>query len=904
MNVRIYERINGRPPEINGGLRSESMKRVLWILAVVMLPVQLMAEPIGLDDERIQNLSKDGKNVQASEALIKLGAPAVSALTQMLDEPQNTGGKMADHTLLRLSAQAAGTDRQDAVADALAEALGNRNLSTESRRHICRYLSVVGGSASSIDALKAVMNDPEVGPMAIWALGGIPTRDAALTLLAPVLNADSDTQELLLAAIASNPKTSSIQGAVGTFYDLTRSAEPSVQQMAVELLGTMPFSNTLRSLGSLVDSDTPGSIDATLNLAELYLDHTEIELAEKALGIVTAVDDLPVQHQCAILHVQGRLGTDAARDAILNALGSNNMRVRAAALDAATMLPGPQATAMIGKVMAETDDTALKIALLEVLGKRGETMADPAAALIKAAATHTNDEVKIAAIRAMESAQLISPAVSTLILITGHEDGPVRDAAIHALHHLNAEAVTPWMIRALPDATPRIQATLLDVLGKRGGDPAIPAVLQAATSEKGPVRTAAFRAIGHLQATEGFNILMKAFRQESGNAQLAAEEAMLALADEEITQKLIDVYADSDDAQKPSLLRVLGQRNHPDVAKLLSNEVKNDSPDIRAAALANLWRQDSDLSLATLVAEAKRGPEAVTKNAVLSMLKLAQRVEKKDKSAALDMYAEALDHAVTAGQKSEALQGIARTIDPQRVELLSTLTPYLQQETFAADAARAAGTIALKIPKARKDEAIPVLRQVVRIQPDDRTTTQAIGRLRQLGEDIDPAREAGFITTWWLIGPYPNPENAMWDKAYMPEKKIDLDGTESVAGEELAWKKVRTDHLKGIVNLEEQVEKNTDIGAYAYAEIHVDDARKVKFKMGSDDSIVLWINGERVHGKKISRGLKIDEDVAEAKLKEGRNTVLAKILQGAHAWEFVVRVTDMNDRPLPFTQKD
>jgi HEAT repeat protein len=739
--------------------------------------------------------------------------------------------------------------------------------------------------------------------MAIWALARIPTREAALALLAPLIKADPATQVLLLSALATNEKTSEIQGAVGTFHDLARGGDERVRAMSIELLGTMPYSNTLRALQPLVENNVPGALRATLALARRLLDAGKPQEAEQALGLVTGREGLSVPVVCEMLYLQGRLDTDGARESVFKAIYSENPRIRAAALDACVALSGPRATAAIGLLMAETEDRNLKIGLLHVLGQRGDTMADTAAALIKAAATHEDDDVKIAAIQAIEEAQLVAPAVSTLILLLDREDGPVRDQAAGALYHLKSEAVGTWIIRALPEASPSTKATLLRVLAKRGEAAAIPVVLDAAESDDGDVRVAAYEAIGQLRAAEGFDLLMKAFREEKGAALATAEQAMLQLADENVTRRLLEVYTDSDASQKPSLLRVLGQRQAPDVARLLSDEIGNDNPAIRAAALANIGRHDRAIGFDALVAEAKRGPEIVTRNAVASMLELARRSEEKDKAKALDMYAASLKHAVDDDQRREALEGLTRTLDPKRDDLLAQITPFMDRETLAAPAARVAAKIAIELPESRKAEAVEVLRKVVRIQPDEKTTLQSIRRVRQLGEEIDPAREAGFITSWWLIGPYPNPENKMWDIAYRPEEKIDLEAMEEVAGQKLTWKKHRTPHLQGIVNLQEAVANKNEVGAYACAEINVKDEQVVEFKMGSDDSIVLWVNGDKVHANRINRGVTIDDDVARAKLKPGRNRILAKILQGAHAWEFVIRVTDLEGKPVEFTQE-
>ena len=54
-----------------------------------------------------------------------------------------------------------------------------------------------------------------------------------------------------------------------------------------------------------------------------------------------------------------------------------------------------------------------------------------------------------------------------------------------------------------------------------------------------------------------------------------------------------------------------------------------------------------------------------------------------------------------------------------------------------------------------------------------------------------------------------------------------------------------------------------------------------------------------MHDHDVDRPCTIDEDAAPAKLRAGRNSLLAKISQGAGGWGFSLRVTTPDDRPVP-----
>ncbi len=200
-------------------------------------------------------------------------------------------------------------------------------------------------------------------------------------------------------------------------------------------------------------------------------------------------------------------------------------------------------------------------------------------------------------------------------------------------------------------------------------------------------------------------------------------------------------------------------------------------------------------------------------------------------------------------------------------------------------------------------EAVEVLRRIVGHARDPETIRRAVAHLGALGVEVDPAQEAGFVTSWWTVGPFPNSNNAMWDQAYFPEEGVQLDAAKDVDGVTYAWTHHRTTQASGIVDLEKAVARKDDVGAYAYAEITVERAQDVLLKIGSDDGILVWVNGRQAHAHPVNRGLAVDQDVAAAKLQAGANRILVKILNAAHTWAFCLRVTTPQGEPIPFTQR-
>ena len=69
----------------------------------------------------------------------------------------------------------------------------------------------------------------------------------------------------------------------------------------------------------------------------------------------------------------------------------------------------------------------------------------------------------------------------------------------------------------------------------------------------------------------------------------------------------------------------------------------------------------------------------------------------------------------------------------------------------------------------------------------------------------------------------------------------------------------------------------------------------VTMRVGSDDSIKVWLNGEVVHNKPVNRGASDFQDSFEVNLKQGDNLLLVKVSERAGAWSMFVGIdADVN----------
>src|SRR5262249_42911369 len=84
---------------------------------------------------------------------------------------------------------------------------------------------------------------------------------------------------------------------------------------------------------------------------------------------------------------------------------------------------------------------------------------------------------------------------------------------------------------------------------------------------------------------------------------------------------------------------------------------------------------------------------------------------------------------------------------------------------------------------------------------------------------------------------------------------------------------------------------NNDAVVYVYREITCAKAMKLPTSFGSDDGLVVWLNGKKIVAQDVSRAAAPDQAKANLDLKEAKNELLMKITQGTGDWAFYFNAT-------------
>jgi hypothetical protein len=173
--------------------------------------------------------------------------------------------------------------------------------------------------------------------------------------------------------------------------------------------------------------------------------------------------------------------------------------------------------------------------------------------------------------------------------------------------------------------------------------------------------------------------------------------------------------------------------------------------------------------------------------------------------------------------------------------------------------------------------------------------------------DVRVARELQLKTVqdWWVLGPLAGDmQFSGFETVFPPESGVDLKASyKGSEGGDVTWVRrpppaVPSPSALSIDFLEQWPGFSKPGVAFAYTRIVSDQERDAFFYTGSDDTITIWLNGEKVQNLKTARPMIADSERIKILLKKGVNTLLVKVCQGYGGWSFVLRLADENGIPV------
>ncbi len=527
-----------------------------------------------------------------------------------------------------------------------------------------------------------------------------------------------------------------------------------------------------------------------------------------------------------------------------------------------------------------------------------------------AALPHAPEKLKCGLIFALGSRRDVE-AVPVLIALARDRNMAVRLAAVDVLGRIgDARAAGAIATAAMygPDRQRRVAIDaalrLADVEMARANEAPARAIYEGAltmamtTSQ----RLAALKGMRQLGDPRSLPTVLRTLGDPDSVFQRMAMTLIDELAGERAVAAMTGALDMAGPQAKAALLRGIADRQAGDAVPMLLEALKDRSDVVKIAAASALGDFGGIHNAPPLLEVAEHGSASVRPMALNSYLRLLEAELWDERPPSLiPLYNRALQLATREAECRLALTGVAEFADPSSLPLVEALTTRggIRQEALAAYVA-IGRTLAAQ---GKPERAIEVFRNAVRRGASRNLANECVRELRKLGVEGDFAREAGFVTDWWLIGTFPSPNKRAFDADLPPERAVNLDAEVQWDGRTLRWRPFRSADIQGVVDLVPLFDRHEDVAICAYAEVAVGADTDVIFKIGSDDGVVCRLNGKRIHANNASRPLRVDEDAASATLKAGTNTILLKILQGRGGWAFCLRIADADGQPLQFGQR-
>jgi len=177
---------------------------------------------------------------------------------------------------------------------------------------------------------------------------------------------------------------------------------------------------------------------------------------------------------------------------------------------------------------------------------------------------------------------------------------------LRTARELPGREATEAIVSELGRAAPERQVLLILALGDRGDAAALPAVLQAAKTGQGEVRSAAIRGLRRLGDATCVPLLLEAALEANEGLSQTAIEVLADLPGRQIDDALAGQLSKAEGKRREVLIQLVGRRNIAGAVSALLKAAEDPDDQIRAAALRGLGFTIEFRDLPVLIARVVR----------------------------------------------------------------------------------------------------------------------------------------------------------------------------------------------------------------------------------------------------------------------------------------------------------
>jgi HEAT repeat protein len=573
----------------------------------------------------------------------------------------------------------------------------------------CKRLAVIG-DAQAVPVLAELLGDEKLAHYARYALEPIPDPAVNQALRDAVSQLQGSYLVGVINSLGNRRDTAAVQ-ALSQLLDADDAGVAAAAAASLGRIGNAACAEILmKALASAPEAIRGAVGDGCVTCAELLLDEGE---AAVAVGVYDALRRADVAKH---LQLAGTRGAILARKAdgislLAEQLKSADDEFFALALGTARELQvGDVTGALLGQLGEATANRRLLLIL--ALGDMGDPQAKAA---IMEAASSDSSELRVVAIGALAKVG-DAAAVPLLLKAATGGDPAVAAAAQSTLAELPGADADSAITKALAgdDTTRRVA---IELAGQRRIAEAVPALFEAAESEKPELRLAAIKALGETIAPENLKTLTARLMDSENSEETAAVQAALRAASirmpdrDECARQLAGSISNAPQDVKIFLFELLAEVGGDHALQTVSGYARSDSDPIQDAATRVLgeWTgADAADELLELARSLRNNKYKI--RTLRGYIRVVRQFVPDDQKPA--MCREAMNAAQRVQEKQLVLEVLGRV---PSVTALHQVMRYLGDDNLKSEASFAAVAICEKIVDSQPAAVADAMQEVVNV---------------------------------------------------------------------------------------------------------------------------------------------------------------------------------------------
>ncbi len=753
-----------------------------------------------------------------------------------------------------------------AIEQKLIDALGRSG--EAGRGAICRLLRVIG-TDKCVPAVASLLADPESSHFARYALQAIGS-DAALGAM---LEAAGRTSGALRVGLVNSLAERRYEPMRAACVALLASDDSEAASAAARALGRL---GGTKSVAALTDARTRATgqlaldIDlALLNCAEMLLNEGDSRAAAAIYAPLYTPDG---PFRTAALRGRVLAEPDRAAELLAGAIRGQDAVLAGEAIGLVGRVKDGGAVTRLAAVLNDLPADR-KVAMLLALGAGGNRAALDAVA---AAARSEEEAVRLAALEALGGLAGDEAVDALLQAAVDGTDSARRVARAGLVRVWGAETRLVEVARGSDD---RLGAEAVRTLGARRAGGTVALMVELARGDQPLRRMAALDSLGRVAGPAQLGQLIQlAFDprtpEELSCLQVALGRVLLRIdAPADRAAPLLDALASAPPAARPLLIRHMARAGTPAALAAVREAMNSSDRAVVAAAVSSLadWPDEQAGEALLQVVQSAAEPE-LKEAALQGYLRIAL---------ASDASASMLVDALKRVDGIEMKKLVLKTMESgcSSVEAAGATRSLLDDPQLRVSAAIATARIAKQLAGTDREAACRILNELLATveEPDARTVA------RNVLNDIEQYDD--HILSWTAVGPFKSDETLNGEQCYKT-----VFPPENGEASKLDWKPLKAGVNGWDINLEATYGPMDCCAAYVRTMVWSPADQRVQVEGGADDGLKIWVNKELVFDDWNVRGGSPRKMLASARLRQGWNELMLKVVDDTGGWGFGCRV--------------